>query len=143
MTCSRCRKNIARLATRCPHCGEPNPGKPGTFHTSTVLISCGREDRVYRTVEDVPLRLRTQLLKSTSGGNSATILIADQRGRREIARVLRKLPAPAQRKFRQSVLVSQARAGVLWLTPARRKAIMAVVALCCLILIGMAFRYRW
>ena len=38
--------------------------------------------------------LRTRLLKSTNGANSATILIADRRGRKEISRAMRKLPVP-------------------------------------------------
>jgi hypothetical protein len=40
--------------------------------------------------------LRQTLLKSTKGLNSATILIADRRGRDQIARAIRNLPAEAQ-----------------------------------------------
>jgi len=62
-----------------------------------VLISSGGADMVYRTVEEVPRGLRTRLLKSTSGGNSGIILIADRRGRKEIAKVVGKLPGGRKR----------------------------------------------
>ena len=38
-------------------------------------------------------------MESTNGSNSATILIADRRGREEIAKLVRKLPGSAQRRF--------------------------------------------
>jgi hypothetical protein len=91
-------------------------------------------------VKDVPPRLRTRLLKSTNGGNSATILIADRRGRVEIARALRKLPSPAQRKLRRTVLGAPVPES--WITPGRSKAIMAVVMLACLTVIALVFTYR-
>jgi predicted amidophosphoribosyltransferase len=98
MICKRCRKSFGANEALCPHCGEPKPESTGLFQTSTVLISAGGADLVYRSVDEVPARLRTQLLKSTNGANSATILIADQRGRKEIAKAMRKLPGPAQRR---------------------------------------------
>lgn len=112
------------------------------FQTSTVLISTAGEDLVYRTVDEVPPRLRSQLLKSTNGANSATILIADRRGRNEIARAIRKLPGANQRRLRRSVLAEPS-AARSWLTPARRNAIMALVMLACLAIIGIVFTYRW
>jgi hypothetical protein len=126
---------------QCPHCGRPVAVRSGTFQTSTVLISTASEDHVFRTVDDVPPRLRSRLLKSTNGGNSATILIADRRGRREIARALRKLPSPAQRKLRRSILGSAG--GPEWLTPGRRKAILAAILFTCLTFIALVFTHRW
>ena len=128
MTCSRCRKTFDHDEERCPHCGEPRREK-GTFQTSTVLISAGGADLVYRSVEDVPPRLRTRLLQSTNGGNAATILIADRRGRKEIARAMRKGPAAV--------------AKMPWLTPSRRRAIVAAIVLVCLLLVGFVFTHRW
>ena len=139
MNCSNCRKKLQKTASHCPHCGQPIAVRSGTFQTSTVLISTRAEDHVFRTVDEVPPRLRTRLLKSTSSSNSATILIADRRGRSEIARALRKLPSPAQRKLRRTVLGTQAPS---WITPGRRKAIMAVVMMFCLALIALVFSYR-
>jgi len=128
MTCSNCRKKMERDERRCPHCGEPARLK-GTFQTSTVLISAGGEDLIYRSVDEVPLRLRTRLMRSTNSSNSGTILIADRRGRKEIARAMRKVPAPAS-------------GFAAWLTPGRRRAIMLVVFLACLALIAVMFLHK-
>lgn len=74
-----------------------------TLKTSTIFISIGGKTRVYRSVDDVPAPLRKKLEQSTNGLNSATILIADRRGRQEIARAIRGLPSnvrPPQLKTR-------------------------------------------
>jgi hypothetical protein len=135
---------MERDVSRCPHCGLRNAGRSGTFQVSSVLISTGGSDHVYRSVDDVPARLRTRLLKSTNSPNSATILIADRRGRKEIARAMRKLPGTAHRRLVRSALgVDAASHPASWLTAPRRAAIMAVVAACCLILIAIAFTYSW
>ena len=55
-----------------------------TVKTSTIFIAKGAKTRVYRSVQDVPPQLRKELEHSTNGFNSATILIADRRGREEI-----------------------------------------------------------
>jgi hypothetical protein len=144
MTCTRCRKNFEAEAVRCPHCGEPNPGTSGVYQTSLVLIAAGSSDLIYRSVEDVPARLRTKLLKSTNGANSATILIADRRGRKEIARAMRTLPGPTQRRLMHTLLGEQAAMSALeWLTPGRRRAILVLVSLVALSLIALAFGHRW
>ena len=100
------------------------------YQTSTVLISTSGSEKVYRSVQDVPVALRTQLLKSTNGANSATILIADRRGRKEIAKAMRNLPGPVQRRWMQNVLGTEAAAAAIdWLTPARRRAIGVIVGI--------------
>jgi hypothetical protein len=86
MKCGRCRREFDASKPRCPACGAPNDATAGVFQTSIVRISAGGSDRVYRSLSDVPARLRMRLHKSTNSGNSATILIADRRGRRELAR---------------------------------------------------------
>jgi len=65
----------------------------GMYQTSTVLISAGGADLVYRSVDEGAGPLRTRLIESTSGDNARTILIYDERGRREIARAMRTCPA--------------------------------------------------
>lgn len=141
MICKRCRKNFGADEARCPHCGEPKPDSTGLFQTSTVLISAGGADLVYRSVEEVPARLRTQLLKSTNGANSATILIADQRGRKEIAKAMHKLPGPAQRRLIHSILGSEtSQTAMRWLTPVRKWTILAGLAAATLTLIALVFR---
>jgi hypothetical protein len=107
------------------------------FQTSTVMISAGGADRVYRSVDEVPQALRTRLLKSTNGANSATILIADRRGRKEIARAMRNLPTRAQRRLLQSLLANSG--GDTWLSPALRRAILATIGLLALAAVGFMF----
>ena len=130
MTCRRCRKKMEEFETRCPHCGDVNEKAAGMFQTSTVLISAGGAEQVYRSVDEVPAGLRTRLLKSTNGANSATILIADRRGRQEIAKAMRHLPGPVQRRWMNSLRATEAAATAIeWLTPGRRRSILLVVAL--------------
>jgi hypothetical protein len=93
---------------------------------------------VYRSVEEVPARLRSQLVKSTNGTNSATILIADRRGRQEIARTMRSLPGSAQRRLAQSILRESAAVLPQWLTPRRKHALLAFIAVCVLGVIAVA-----
>ena len=141
---SRCKKNFEPDAARCPHCGEPNPESSGLFQTSTVLISAGGADLVYRSVDEVPRPLARPLLKSTNGANSATILIADQRGRKEIAKAMRNLPGPAQRRLMHSILGSATTAQALrWLTPGRKRVIVAGIAAVTMALITLVFTHRW
>src|ERR1039457_7582333 len=80
--------------------------------------------QVYRSVDEVPAGLRTRLLKSTNGVNSATILIADRRGRKEIAKAMRHMPGPVQRRWMQTLMATEAAAtAIQWITPARRRTI--------------------
>jgi hypothetical protein len=67
-----------------------------TARTSTIFIAAGDETRVYRSVEDVPEDLRRKLIDCTRGINSATILIADKRGREELVRALQGRPSDVQ-----------------------------------------------
>jgi hypothetical protein len=52
-----------------------------TVKTSTILIAKGGRTRVYRSMQEIPQRLRKQLEDSTNGFNSTTMLIVDRRGR--------------------------------------------------------------
>jgi hypothetical protein len=60
-----------------------------TAKSSTIFISSGDTTRVYQSLSDVPPELRRKLEQSTKGSHSATILIADRRGREELVRALR------------------------------------------------------
>jgi len=64
-----------------------------TIRSSTIFIAVGDETRVYRSVDEIPAHLRQKLEQTTNGLNSATILIADRRGREEIVRAIRGLPS--------------------------------------------------
>jgi hypothetical protein len=104
MICPHCRRNFEGRA--CPRCGTVK----GIVKTSTILISSGEKQNVYRSVEEVPDSLKQQLVRSTSGLNSATIVIADREGRKEIAKAIRNLPTsenpaePRPKKLRPAVL---------------------------------------
>ena len=89
MTCPECNQIFESDEGSCPHCGRMK----GVVKTSTILISAGGTRKVYRSVEDVPGPMRKRLLRSTNGLNSATIVIADRQGRKEIAKAIRSLPA--------------------------------------------------
>jgi hypothetical protein len=86
MICPNCQRSFEGVS--CPRCGAVK----GIVKTSTILISAGEMRNVYRSVEEVPDSLKRQLLRSTSGLNSATIVIADREGRKEIAKAIRNLP---------------------------------------------------
>ena len=74
-----------------------------TVKTSTIFIAKGGRTRVYRSVSEIPQRLRKELEESTNGFNSATILIADRRGRREILRALQGLPSALRTRLAASM----------------------------------------
>jgi hypothetical protein len=74
-----------------------------TLKSSTIFISVGNKTEVYRSVEDVPPSLRKKLEQSTNGINSATILIADRKGKEEIVRAIRGLPSNLRSKLSTSL----------------------------------------
>src|SRR5579862_1939467 len=74
-----------------------------TVKTSTIFIAKGGKTKVYRSVSEVPPRLRKELEDSTNSFNSATILIADRRGREEIIRALNGLPSTLRSRLASSL----------------------------------------
>jgi hypothetical protein len=141
MKCEGCHRDFAADEARCPHCGKPNPAVTGVYRTSTVLISKGGDGCVYRSVEETPENLRAQLRKSLNGANSATILIADRRGRREIARALRGLPGAGRRH--QAIAGSLSPGAPRWLTSRRKAVIAAVMFALTLAVVAMVFSVHW
>jgi hypothetical protein len=75
-----------------------------TVKTSTIFIAKGKRTKVYRSVNEVPPKLRRELEASTNSFNSATILIADRRGRQEIQRVLNRLPSSLRTRLASSLI---------------------------------------
>ena len=108
MICRRCQRKFEDANNGlCPFCGEANPrATSGVMKSSTILISEGRTDAVYRSVAEVPHRLRKRLLKYTSGMNSATILIADRRGKEELAKAIRRLACSGVNQSASSISLS-------------------------------------
>jgi hypothetical protein len=74
-----------------------------TVKTSTIFIAKRDRTRVYRSVDEVPPSLRKELEISTNSFNSATILIADRRGREEIIRALNGLPSTLRSRLASSL----------------------------------------
>jgi hypothetical protein len=74
-----------------------------TLKSSTIFISVGNKTEVYRSVAEVPPSLRKKLEQSTNGINSATILIADRKGKEEIVRAIRGLPSNLRTRLSTSL----------------------------------------
>lgn len=150
MTCSGCGKRFPAggAAAKCPHCGRARPeGESGVFQTSAVLISAQGADMLYRSMDEVPRPWRTKLLESTSSANSATILIADRRGREELARVMRSLPGSGTARQRRAMRVQSLLAGTqssrepAWVLRGRKGVVLAALGLLALGLIAVVFTH--
>lgn len=94
-----------------------------SLRQSAILIPEGDSLRVYHSIEELPWRLRARL--SDPRWDYATILIADRRGREEIAKALRGQPTALRfRSFREAAKPRNAslagpRPGlILWLAAA-------------------------
>jgi hypothetical protein len=74
-----------------------------TLKSSTIFIAVGNKTEVYRSVEEVPEPLRKKLEQSTNGINSATILIADRKGKEEIVRAIRGFPSNLRSRLATSL----------------------------------------
>jgi hypothetical protein len=145
MQCRRCQRELTDTGNGvCPACGENNPPvTSGVMKTSTILISAGRIDAVYRSVSEVPQHLRKRLLKCTSGINSATVLIADRRGKEELAKAIRRLPGNAQQKLMDTVFGNSSE-NKLWklLKPYSRYAIGGLLAILTLLVVWFILTHK-
>lgn len=56
---------------------------------STIVVGAGNTVRTYRSIDEMPPSVQQQMDRALSGENSATLLIADERGRQEILKSLR------------------------------------------------------
>jgi hypothetical protein len=63
-----------------------------TFRTSTILIATNGKARIYRSRSEMTPELRQELQRTLNSSRAATVLIADQRGRDEILKLLRGEP---------------------------------------------------
>ena len=145
MNCHRCGREFdAAEGPSCPYCGRaPAPAKSGVMKSSTILISAGETDAVYRSVKEVPAPLRRKLLKSTNGLNSATILIADRRGREEIARAIQNLPSSLQRRFLKPFREEPEGVRAWLLRPPVKAAIAWLLGAGSVLLIWLVFTHKW
>src|SRR5690349_16096538 len=85
MTCPRCHFDFDNARSVCPECGvRLLRSISGVIKTSAVMIAAGRRSGFYRSVQEVPEPLRTQLMETTGSRNSGTILIADRAGKEQL-----------------------------------------------------------
>ena len=67
-----------------------------TARSSTIFVATDAGTSVYRSMKDIPAPVRRKLQESMQGMHSATILIADKRGRQELIRALQGQPSSVQ-----------------------------------------------
>jgi hypothetical protein len=85
----------------------------GTVRTSTVFVGVGKETRVFQSLDEVPEEIRRKFENTTGRGNSMSILIADQRGREELARSIQGLPSPVRSRLAELLRAGQPSARAL------------------------------
>jgi hypothetical protein len=116
-----------------------------TVKTSTIFIAKGGKTRVYHSVNEVPAALRKELEESTNSFNSATILIADRRGRQEIVRALNGMPSSLRTRLSSSLSAKAAEASkepMPWLRFIRRNWVEILLPGAVGLIVWLAFNYR-
>ena len=79
----------------------------GVVKTSQVRVAAGEEDRVFRSLDDLPPELRRQLRRALNGPLMDTIVIADPAGRQRIFEEIRGLPPHLQKKVMSAIQVTE------------------------------------
>ena len=94
MNCPRCHSEFASMDSVCPECGvRLLRNISGVMKTSAVMIAAHGERGFYRSVQDVPEPLRTQLIETTTSQNSGIIVIADRAGKEQLTQVMARREA--------------------------------------------------
>jgi hypothetical protein len=94
MTCPRCHSDFQNRDAVCPECGvRLLRNVSGVMKTSAVMIAAQGERGFYRSVQDVPEPLRTQLIETTTSPNSGIIVIADRAGKEQLTQVMARREA--------------------------------------------------
>jgi hypothetical protein len=94
MTCPKCHAAFDHAEGVCPECGvRLLRNVSGVMKTSAVMIAARGEHGFYRSVQDVPEPLRTQLIETTSSRNSGIIVIADRAGKEQLTQVMARREA--------------------------------------------------
>jgi hypothetical protein len=145
MICPRCHAESEGNLSLCPECGlKLMRSISGVMKTSAVMIAAGREHGFYRSVQEVPEPLRTQLIASTSSPDAGTILIADRAGKEQLTQVIARREAQraghteAPEPIVETVPAPRELFGFSWITWA---GLLLVLAIICVI--AAAFGLRW
>jgi len=145
MTCPQCFSQLDRTPRVCPECGvNLYRNVSGIMKTSAVMISAGGEDSFYDSVQEVPERLRKQLMETTASANSGTIVIADRAGKEQLTQVLARRHS---RRERSRPKAAQSDADEQPVSPARRFSWLAWGAFALILLLSAGisafFGLRW
>ena len=76
--------------------------------SSTIFIGTSDSTQVYHSLNEIPAPLRRRLRETTQSPTSATILIADKRGREELIRALQGEPSHVQCRLADTIRSKQA-----------------------------------
>jgi hypothetical protein len=102
MTCPKCHSELRGPESGhtdgvCPECGiRLLRNISGVMKTSAVMIAASGERGFYRSVQDVPEPLRTQLIETTTSSNSGIIVIADRAGKEQLTQVMARREAAGE-----------------------------------------------
>ena len=106
---------------------------------STIVVGESDRTRVFHSLDEIPAELRRRLHKCVSSESSATLLIADERGRKEIMHKLDGGESPLSSRLiesiirqRQGVTALPERINVRWL----RVAALTVLMFAALLIVG-------
>jgi len=77
--------------------------EPVTSKSTTILIGEGEDLQSFRSLEELPGAVRTRLQHALRGTHAATILIADEGGRKQILRALEGGSSGIDSKFLQTL----------------------------------------
>ncbi|HKD04282.1 MAG TPA: hypothetical protein VKB79_00145 [Bryobacteraceae bacterium] len=141
MTCPRCFTDLDADYASCPSCGVAFVQKvSGVMKTSAVMIATAGDMGFYRSVQEVPEPLRTQLIETTTSANSGTIVIADRVGKQQISQIVgRRHSAKECGANRVPAKVSRSRSflGLSWMFW-----VGAVLVVCAAGIVGAVFAIR-
>ena len=76
-----------------------------TLRCSTIYVAEGEDTRVYKSIDEMPPRMRRRVLSGSHSAGVATIFIANRGGREELARRLRGLPSRIKTRVESTVEV--------------------------------------
>lgn len=147
VTCPRCHSDFEESIRLCPECGlRLVHNVSGVLKTSAVMIAAHGEHGFYRSVQEVPEPLRTQLIETTTSPNSGTIVIADRAGKEQLTQVMARREG-SREEIPASALVAEDEQAQELRVRSLRLPWLAWAGFVLVLLLGTAiyalFQYRW